>query len=114
MSITQHIHHINPYDNGESDQDLPFFLPRIEVKHKDNVDYIPSTVTESGENNAHRPPLPPSTSAVAAVIGYTPPLHHPCENFAFPPPPPPDRKRIGPRRKFENFFYFYFFFPPYS
>lgn len=97
VSITQHIHHINPYDNGESDQDLPFFFPRIEVKHKDNVDYIPSTVTESGENNAHRPPLPPSTSAVAAVIGYTPPLHHPCENFAFPPPPPPDRKRIGPR-----------------
>ncbi|KAH9650679.1 putative tRNA (met) cytidine acetyltransferase [Citrus sinensis] len=77
-----------PYVSQAADDPAALMISRVKDTQKDR-----DSSTEKDGNKTQRPSPPAAASLIKRVV----PLHHPCENFAFPPPPPPGLRRPGPR-----------------
>lgn len=90
-NIDEHMGSLVPYVSqaaGSADDPAALMISRVKDTQKDR-----DSSTEKDGNKTQRPSPPVAASLIKRVV----PLHHPCENFAFPPPPPPGLRRPGPR-----------------
>ncbi|ESR65092.1 hypothetical protein CICLE_v10007828mg [Citrus x clementina] len=88
LNIDEHIGSLVPYVSQAADDPAALMISRVKDTQKDR-----DSSTEKDGNKTQRPSPPAAASLIKRVV----PLHHPCENFAFPPPPPPGLRRPGPR-----------------
>lgn len=100
-NIDEHIGSLVPYVSQAADDPAALMISRVKDTQKDRD----SSTEKDGNKTQH-----PSPPAAASLIKRVVPLHHPCENFAFPPPPPPGLRRPGPRRKFNVLSYPCFYY----